>query len=165
MESLNKLLERFPVVLAKAKVQKVEGDVCHITLEESGRDIWKVAVNAVLDNTTSKMLIYPKEGSLVTVGIINRESAVLLAVSEVDKIYFKKDSSEMVFDKDGFEFNRKGENLKTVLNDFQDGFGKLCDELSKVVVSIGVSPNVPVINQIKQSVVNDNQKALNKILK
>ena len=165
MESLNKLLGRFPIVLAKAKVQKVDGDVCHVVLEDTEEDVWNCTLNSILENSNDKMVVYPKVGSMVTVGLINRDSAVILSVSEVDKIYFKKDKSEMIFDKDGFEFNRDGENLKQVLNDFQTGFGKLCDELSKVVVSIGVSPNVPVINQIKESIVTTNKNALNKILK
>lgn len=165
MESLNKMLGRFPIVLAKGTVQKVEGDTCHVILEESGKDLWRCSINSVVENKDDKMLIYPKEGSVVTVGIINRETAVIISVSEVDKIYFKKEKAEMTFDKDGFVFNRDGENLKEVLNDFQTAFGKLCDELSKVVVSIGVSPNVPVINEIKQSVINTNKNALNKILK
>ena len=57
--------------------------------------------------------------------------------------------TEFTFDASGFQFNRDGENLKEVLNTFQEGFGRLCDELSKVVVSIGVSPDVPAITQIK----------------
>jgi len=165
MESLSKLLNRFPVVISTGTVQKVEGDTCHVVMEGSERDFWECSINSVVENKDDKMLIYPKEGSIVTVGIINRETAVIISVSEVDKIYFKKEKAEMTFDKDGFEFNRDGENLKEVLNDFQTAFGKLCDELAKVVVSIGVSPNVPVINQIKQSVINTNKNALNKILK
>lgn len=165
MESLSKLLNRFPVVISTGTVQKVEGDTCHVVIEGSEHDFWECSINSVVENKDDKMLIYPKEGSVVTVGIINRESAVVLSVSEVDKIYFKKEKAELTFDKDGFEFNRDGENLKDVLNGFQTAFGKLCDELSKVVVSIGVSPNVPVVNEIKQSVVNTNKTALNKILK
>src|SRR5690606_32475485 len=162
---LSKLLNRFPVVISTGTVQKVEGDTCHVVMEGSERDFWECSINSVVENKDDKMLIYPKEGSIVTVGIINRETAVIISVSEVDKIYFKKEKAEMTFDKDGFEFNRDGENLKEVLNDFQTAFGKLCDELAKVVVSIGVSPNVQVINQIKQSVINTKKNALNKILK
>lgn len=165
MESLSKLLNRFPVVIAKGIVQKVEGDTCHVALEDTDKDIWDCSINAILKNSDDKMLIYPKVGSIVLLALVNDETAVIISVSEVDKIYFKKEKAEMTFDKDGFAFNRDGENLKEVLNDFQTAFGKLCDELAKVVVSIGVSPNVPVINEIKQSVINTNKNALNKILK
>lgn len=165
MESLKKLLNRFPVVLDTAKVVSIANDKCHVISLTTGKDFRKCSINSVIENKVNKLLIYPKINSVVTIGIYSTNNkAVVLSVSEVEKIYFRNDKSEFTFDGSGFQFNRDGENLKEVLNGFQDGFGKLCDELAKVVVSIGVTPDVPAIMQIKNDIVNTNKQALNKIL-
>lgn len=165
MESLKQLLNRFPVVLDTAKVIKVENDYCRVVTIDNKKEFFDCSINAVVENKTDKLIIMPKVGSLVTIGIYQKNNkAVVLSVSEVEKIYFRNEKSEFTFDSSGFQFNRDGENLKEVLNGFQEGFGKLCDELAKVVVSIGVTPDVPAIMQIKNDIVNTNKQALNKIL-
>ncbi|WP_336690579.1 MULTISPECIES: hypothetical protein [unclassified Chryseobacterium] len=165
MESLKQLLNRFPVILDTAKVIKVENDYCQVVTIDNKKEFFDCSFNAVVENKTDKLVIIPKLGSLVTIGIYQKNNkAVVLSLSEVEKIYFRNEKSEFTFDGSGFQFNRDGENLKEVLNGFQDGFGKLCDELAKVVVSIGVTPDVPAIMQIKNDIVNTNKQALNKIL-
>jgi hypothetical protein len=164
MESLKKLLNRFPIEIANAKVVSIEENVCHVIIEESKKDIWSCSINSIIENQDNQLIIYPKIGSVVVIGLTGDEGATILAVSEVEKIYFKNEKSDFTFDSSGFQFNRDGENLKEVLNQFQEGFGKLCDELAKVVVSIGVTPDVPAIQQIKNEIINTNKQALNKIL-
>lgn len=165
MESLKKLLNRIPIVLDTAKVISIDGDKCHAVSLNTEIDYRKCSINSILENKNNKLIIYPKIGSIVIIGIFStNNNAVVLNVSEVEKIYFKNEKTDFTFDSNGFQFNREGENLKEVLNRFQDGFGKLCDELAKVVVSIGVTPNVPAIEQIKSEIVDDNKAALNKIL-
>ena len=55
-------------------------------------------------------------------------------------------------DKLGYRIDRADENLKQVLTEFQDEVGKICDELNRVVVSVGVTPNVPAITTIKTNI-------------
>ncbi|KFF13118.1 hypothetical protein IW15_10170 [Chryseobacterium soli] len=165
MESLKLLLNRFPVVIDTAKVIKIENDYCQVAAIDDKKEFFDCSINAVVENKTDKLIIVPKVGSLVTIGIYKKNNkAVILSVSEVEKIEFRNDKSDFTFDSSGFQFNRDGENLKEVLNQFQEGFGKLCDEVAKVVVSIGVTPDVPAIMQIKNDIVNANKQALNKIL-
>jgi hypothetical protein len=165
MESLKKLLNRFPLVIDTAKVLSIQGDKCHVISLTTGQDFRKCSINSVIENTSDKLIMYPKINSVVTIGISTTNNyAVILSVSEVEKIYFKNDEADFTFDSSGFQFNRDGENLKEVFNSFQESFGKLCDELAKVVVSIGVTPDVPAIQQIKNEVINTNKNALNKIL-
>lgn len=165
MEGLKQLLNRFPVVIDTAKVIKIENDHCKVITIDDKKEFFDCSINAVIENKTDRLLIIPKVGSLVTIGIYQKNNkAVILSVSEVEKIEFRNEKSEFTFDSTGFQFSRDGENLKEVLNVFQDRFGKLCDELAKVVVSIGVTPDVPVIMQIKNDIVNTNKQALNKIL-
>jgi hypothetical protein len=165
MESLKQLLNRFPLVIDTAKVMSIDESKCHVTSLTTENDFRKCSINSIIENKDNSLVIYPKVNSIVTIGIFpNNNNAVILSVSEVEKIYFKNEKSEFTFDGNGFQFNRDGENLKEVINGFQDGFGKLCDELAKVVVSIGVSPDVPAIMQIKNDIINTNKQALNKIL-
>lgn len=165
MESLKKLLNRYPIVIDTGKVLSIDGDKCKVATIDDKKEFFDCSINAVIENKTDKLIIIPKVGSLVTIGIYQKDNkAVILAVSEVEKIYFKNNEADFTFDSTGFQFNRDGENLKEVLNSFQESFGKLCDELSKVVVSIGVTPDVPAIQQIKNEVINTNKNALNKIL-
>lgn len=165
MESLKQLLNRFPVVIETARVANVEKDYCRVITIDDRKEFFDCSINAVVENATNRLLITPKIESLVTIGIYQKNNkAVILSVSEVEKIEFRNEKSEFTFDGDGFQFNRDGENLKDVLNGFQDGFGKLCDELAKVVVSIGVTPDVPAIMRIKNDIVDANKQALNKIL-
>ncbi|WP_185251030.1 hypothetical protein [Elizabethkingia anophelis] len=162
------MLNRFPLVIDTAKVISIDGESCHVITLDGKNEFINCAINAVDENVSSdKLLTFPKINSIVTIGIYQGQKgnqAVILSVSEVDKIYFRNEKTEFTFDASGFQFNRDGENLKEVLNTFQEGFGRLCDELSKVVVSIGVSPDVPAIQQIKEDIVNKNKEALNKIL-
>lgn len=165
MENFFDFISRQKMALLQGRVIAVEAEHCHVVLEDKGEDVWECTYNSLLENENDKLVLYPKLGSMVTIGFINRESAVIVSVSDVEKVYFKQGKSEMIFDQGGFEFNRDGENLKKVLNEFQTNFGKLCDELAKVVVSVGVTPDVPAIQAIKQAVVQTNKTALNKILK
>ncbi len=152
-------------VLDRAKVIEVNGNKVHVRSLTTGKDYFKTSVGAVMETEEQHLSVYPAEKSVVVIGIYEKHnSAVILQVSKVSSIYFKIDNTEFKANQNGFEIQRDGKNLKDVLNDFQKGFGKLCDELSKVVVSVGVTPNVPVITEIKQSIVQTNQSDLNSIL-
>ncbi|QEE51036.1 hypothetical protein FUA48_16065 [Flavobacterium alkalisoli] len=130
-------------------------------------DLLDVRFHAIIDEEqANKFKVVPKVGSEVLCAIIENDvsEAFLLACSEVETINVK--IGALVFDlqEEGVRITNQGENLKTVLNQFQDGFGALCDEVNKIVVSVGVTPNVPVITQIKQSITDTNKTKLNKIL-
>lgn len=154
------------LVLDTAKVLAITDNKCTVKSLTNGEEYFKCSVGAVLDTTESHLSMYPKVGSVVTIGIFSEENtAVLLAVSDAEKVVYKQESTELEIDKDGFKINRDGKNLKTVLNEYQDQFGKLCDEVSKIVVSIGVTPNVGAITAIKNKIVNTNKNDLNTILK
>jgi len=108
----------------------------------------------------------PKIGSICLIGIAENQAAetFLIQAEQVEEFVYKSKGSELTIKEKGFIVKQGNESLKMVLNDWQEQFLKLCDELSKVVVSIGVSPNVPVIKQIKDKVKDNIQKRLNSIL-
>lgn len=108
----------------------------------------------------------PKAESLCLIGIIaNQEaSAFLIDAEAFEEAVWYSGESELIIKEDGFIIKQSGESLKTVFNDWQTQFGKLCDEVNKIVVSIGVSPNVPIITQIKTEVDTNIKNRLNNIL-
>lgn len=108
----------------------------------------------------------PKLGSLCLIGILENQeaSAYLIDLSAFEEAVWYSGGSELTIKEEGFIIKQGDESLKEVLNDWQAQFGKLCDELNKVVVSIGVSPNVTSITQIKQEVLSKINGRLNNIL-
>lgn len=164
MEALETIIKKLVLIqVTSAIITNVENDSC--TVKTGTKKLFKVSLNAVLENAEDKLIAYPKVGSSVVIGIFeNKSEAVILSFSDVEKVYFKKGTTELEADKDGVMVDREGENLKKVLNDLIDRINDLNGELQKVVVSIGVTPNVPALVLIAQQ--NDQIKQrLNKILK
>ena len=147
----------------------LEVDKEHKTLkveDTDGLDFDNVRLTSVIDDS-NKVVQFPKEQTTVLVSRIGDDNNTLFvsAMSEVESIEGIIDSTEFHIDKDGYAITRDNENLKDVLNDWQVQFGKLCDEINKIVVSIGVTPNVAAITQIKNTVTTDLQQRLNTVLK
>ena len=145
------------------EVDKTNG-ICKI--DDGELEYTDVRLSAIIDGNDQKCFVFPKVGSTILVEPINEDIKQLYVskYSEVESINGLIENTSFLIDKDGFNIARDGENLQTVLNDWQAEFGKLCDELNKVVVSIGVTPNVPVITQIKNKVTVDIKDRLNTIL-
>ena len=99
------------------------------------------------------------------IGIINNNiaDAFLIECESVDEINFISGNSILTIKDDGFIVKQNQESLKEVLDDLIAQINNLNDEVAKIVVSIGVSPNVPVLVQIKQATIQINNR-LNNIL-
>lgn len=160
-------LKKRAVSTFPATVLSVDIDEGTCVVEANDLEYTEVRLASVIDDSNNKFFIFPKVQSSVLVSPINEDELQLYVevYGEIDRLSLKIESTELDIDQAGFKFNREGENLKEVMNDLISEFGKLCDELSKVVVSIGVTPNVPVINQIKAKATIDVKERLNKILK
>lgn len=154
-----------PAVSNIAKVKSVNQDKAICILEdEDGQEIIDVRLRPVLTGKKSFIQI-PKIGTYVlTIRVEDDDHWMVIACDEIEKVEIYIDELKFELETAGVRITNKGENLKTVLNEFQDKFGELCNEVSKIVVSIGVTPNVPVITKIKQDVVVINKDKLNKIL-
>lgn len=148
-----------------ATIKSVQGDHCTITLK-SGLDLSDVKLKATIDGD-NYLLIIPKVGSKVVVLSLSGEldNLSVIKVDEVERIELIIGDTNFKIDNQGYEINQGSENLKEVLNDYIVEFGKLCDELKKVVVSIGVTPNVGMITQIKQETTQNIKQRLNTILR
>jgi len=125
-----------------------------------------VRLTSVIDDS-DKVVKHPKLNSTVPISRIGEDDDTLFvsAFSEIESIEGIIDDTNFIINAQGYEINRDGENLKEVLNDGIKEFGKLCDEVNKIVVSIGVTPNVPVITQVKTKMTVQIKQRLNKILK
>ena len=125
-----------------------------------------VRLSSVIDNG-NKIVQYPAVGTTVLISRIGDDDNTFFvaAFGEVESIAGQIGDAEFHIDALGYKIDRADENLKQLLTDFQDEVGKLCDELNKVVVSIGVTPNVAAIAAIKQEITQAQKTRLEKILK
>lgn len=158
--------EQLPMMVVSGTVKEVRENEIDVSRDEMP-DLLDVRFQSVIDEELdSRFKIIPKVGSEVLCAIIENDvsEAYLLACSEVEKIEVKINDLLFELEGSGVRITNQGENLKKVLNEFQDEFGKLCTEVSKIVVAIGVTPDVPAITQIKNNVTVDNKNKLNKIL-
>lgn len=154
-------LSTFPAEVLE--VDKAKG-ICKV--KAKGLDYTKVRLASVIDENENKVFLFPKVGSWVLVSPILEDihNLQIEAYSEIEEYYLNIEKTKFRITKDGYLISRDGETLKEVLNDFQDKFGELCDEVCKIVVSIGTTPNVPAIQQIKLEVIQNLKNRTNKIL-
>lgn len=116
--------------------------------------------------------LYPKVHSIVAIGFLDSNEAVLCLVSEIDKAEIKIGKTILTIDQnkydlkvDKIEFNTTGESkLRASIFDFanQDGISlksiinRTIDEIMKIIVISGTSPNIGALSKIK----DDNNKLL-----
>ena len=149
---LSLLKKHEKMVLTSGIVSEVKAD--SIDVEREGMpSLLDVRFNSVLIPVENQFKVTPKKGSAVLCGIIESDisEAVLIACSEIEKLEIKIDSSEFEIDKDGFKIKRENINLKDVLKTGFDNQNEVNKVLQKVVVSIGSSPDVPKLLEIKES--------------
>lgn len=94
----------------------------------------------------------PKKGSICTLGILEGQEAFayLIDAQEIEEVVYTHGETSFTINEQGYQIKQGSENLLNVMSDF-------IDEVSKVVVSIGVTPNVGALTKIK--------KRLNNVLK
>jgi len=162
--------ERFktPSQTFTAMVVKVDKAAKTISVKDAeGFDWYDVRLRSAIDGNKNKVVLHPAVNSSVLISRIGKDNHALFvsAVSEVESIEGVLNDTKFCINENGYAIYRENENLKEVLNDFIEDVEKLCDELVKVVVSIGVSPDVPAIIKIKTDLETKIKKRLNTILK
>lgn len=147
-------------------VNKTNDTISIINLD--GLDFHDVRLKSAI-NSNKDVVSYPAINSDVLVVSIGNDDNTLyvIGLSEVESISGKIGWSEFDIDSSGFKISRQGENLKEVLNDQIAELGKLCDELSKVVVlpGFGTTVNIPAVTLVKTNITQAIKKRLNGILK
>lgn len=109
----------------------------------------------------------PKVGTLVMLGVPGLQGAdtFLIECENFEEAIYVSGDSTFVIKEEGFIVQHGEENLRTILNDYDTQFGKLCDEINKIVVSVGVTPNVPAITAIKMEVTQNINNRMKTVLK
>lgn len=115
-------------------------------------ELFDVRFHATETKPGSRHVMIPAEGSSVLYGIMDNQQveACILMCSEVDKVLMNVGGAKYELDETGHLIQVGNDRLSKVLSD-------LIDEISKIIVINGRSPNVPALKIIKEKV--------NKILK
>lgn len=119
---------------------------------------------------TDYYCLYPRMGSIVGVGFLDSNEAILCLVSEIDKVEIRMGKSTLTIDANNYHLNTdkielKSDNdmiLRAAMFDMANNDGisvksiinRFIDEVKKIVVVTGVSPNIGKLEEIKQ----DNNK-------
>lgn len=117
-----------------------------------------------------KICLFPRVNSIVAIGFLDSNEAVLVLASEIDKVEIKIGDSVLTIDKNKYHLNANKIEFKSVEDTMlrasifdmanNDGISvksiinRFIDEVKKIVVVTGVSPNVGALEAIKQ----DNNK-------
>lgn len=155
-------VDTFPAIVVE--VDKTKG-FCKVSADNL--EYPDVRLASVINERGSFVYVFPKVGSSVLVSPIQEDLNTLYveAYSEVEEFYLKVETTVMNVNADGILIKRGEENLLKILDDWQKEFGKLCDELIKVIVIQGNSPDIPAINEIKINVTNTINNRLKSVLK
>ncbi|WP_367867898.1 hypothetical protein [Pedobacter sp. WC2423] len=121
-------------------------------LRDGQPELLDVQFHATDDTPGSRMIEIPADNSSVIYAIIDNQEtdAVLLKCSEIDKVLITIGNMEYHLDKDGCMIKSGNDSLGAVLSNF-------IDEVGKIIVINGRSPNIAALNDLKIK--------LNKILK
>lgn len=135
-----------------ATVTAINSEDFTIKVEDSdGLDFPDVRLSSVINESPEKVILFPRVGSSVLVGQIGDDENTLFTVafSEVERIEGLIGTTSFKIDAEGCQINRNGKNLKQVLKQGFINQNRLNQQLQAVVVSLGVTPNVPALQQIK----------------
>lgn len=115
-----------------------------VVLRDGQPQLHDVRFHATEDKPGSRHIMIPAEGSSVIYAIIDNQDteAVLLMCSEIDKVLVEIGTTKYEIDKDGHLLQVGNEKLSTAIVDF-------IDEVKKVIVINGRSPNVIALEAIK----------------
>jgi len=133
--------------VGKVKDVDKENDTCTIERENRPK-LFDVRLNAVVDQLSDKLIIYPKSGSYVLCSQIggDQTETSIIKYSEIDSLEISRATIKVALDQEGIVIEGHNENLKNVLSDF-------IGEISKIIVVNGTSPNVPALEQINNRLI------------
>lgn len=118
----------------------------HCTIEREGSpELFEVRYHSIADQLNSSITIFPKEGSYVMYALIDNSptDAVVIACSEIDKVVVKVEQTLHEIGPNGHQIKKGADSMKDVLS-------ALIDEIQKIIVINGTSPNVAALEQIRQ---------------
>ncbi|HBI39658.1 MAG TPA: hypothetical protein DDY16_01740 [Tenacibaculum sp.] len=144
---------KIPEMVFAAKVTAVNKEEKTITVTDEGISYPDVRLSSVI-NGNNKVIVYPEPNTSVLVGLIGNDENTLFvcSVDTVESIEGVIGECKFLIDNNGYHLTKRGLNVKDLLVDGFENQNKLNKELQKVVVSIGVTPNVPVLKEIENQI-------------
>lgn len=142
-QELEKLAGKFtPATIITAEVKGVNSDDTIIAELSTGLVLDDVRLKSVI-TTGDKIVILPAIGSLVQIAAIeNSNEYIVLATEAITKVNIKIGQTEFIQDANTFTFKKGSDSLAKII-------GEVIDEINKVVVMVGTSPNVSALTAIK----------------
>jgi hypothetical protein len=118
-------------------------------LRDGQPELFDVIFHASDEQPQNYITVIPKEGSEVIYGVVEnqRTEAVILKVSEIDKVIIKIGTVRHEIDDTGHLVKKGNDTAAKILSDF-------IDEVTKIIVINGRSPNIPALTLIKERVNN-----------
>lgn len=141
-EELENVSKRFgPVVIYEVAVTSVDMNEDTISVEfDTGLILEDVRLRSVVNNK-SKFVLYPSVGSVVQIAAIEGgQDYVVIAVEEITDAAIEVSTGKIA--------------IKKGTDTLGDLIGKVIDEVNKIVVMQGTSPNVPSLTALKTKIKN-----------
>lgn len=142
---MNSLVEALRKITAQ-DANVVWGEVLSVneTDERCIVDHESLEYKCLLSINASGQVEIPEPHSKVLIGFIaNTPTAFVIRTEQVAKLKIRVGEASLIIEKSGFSIASQGENLLSVLTD-------LIDEVAKIIVVQGTSPNVPALTSIKE---------------
>lgn len=145
------------VCIGTVETVDVEKQTCTV-LREDAPKLFGVRLNAVVSEYADRLILKPKEGSLVLCSLIENDvnEAYLLACSKLEEISLNIGEQSLLINKDGFIFNTgelggliKIEELKTQLEKLTARVDTIFDGFSKLVPDAPQAGSVGLTNGLK----------------
>ena len=133
-----------------AKVVSVDKDAGTCVVNDGDLELTDVRLSAAITSRESWCYLFPTTNSTVLVSTLGGalENLVVIAVSDVEEVFIKHDSTAVIANADGVHVERDGEDLSELI-------GLLIDEINKITVPTGTGPsgtpvNAAAFGQLKQ---------------
>jgi len=109
----------------------------------------------------------PEVGTLVMLGVpgLQGSDTFLIECEAFEEAIYVSGETTFVIKEAGFIVKQGNENLRTIMDDYDKQFGKLCDEIKKIYVSIGTTVNIPAVEAIKLEVTQNINTRMKTVLK
>jgi len=157
-EALKKIFDNGSEVIP-VTVTSVDKAACTCDVEYDGLELGEVRLKATNEDKQG-FKIFPQVGSAVLIQKLGKTEEYFVAMySEIDEVETSVEDTVVKVNADGFHFGKGNVSLRDVLDDLFGQVKAINSELQKVVVTIGVTPNVVALQGINTQLENNRTKA------
>jgi len=113
-----------------------------LIIADAGAEFYEVRLRPVT-GANNGLVLFPAVNSFVIASAIEGGDLAVIMCSQYESAEWKIENTKFAIDKNGYKIESQNENLNKILSDF-------IDEVAKIIVVQGTSPNVPALKAIKQ---------------